>query len=182
MGLRVAEIGQWEGRPAPGAADVSEIASVGELRGGFIQKYGNLEAVPDFGTDRLGKPGAFDESDAAERDERDHVGGTDAGMGADVGRQIYTSDRLADCADRRFADGFRGADKSDDAAMVVGVGGLVEDGYALYGGDRVGYRIDGREVSTFRKVSDAFDERGGGRLRQRATLARFPGGRSRPAG
>src|SRR2546427_13279044 len=96
--------------------------------------------------------------DAADRDERDHVGRADAGMLASVGGKVDSVEGLFSRPKCGFADGFGRSDEGQDAAVVIGVALAVQHDDAGDSLNGVDQRVNGLGLPAFAEVGDALDK------------------------
>ena len=85
-------------------ADVFELDTVGTGGGGSVEVDGYAVAAPDEEAGLAGEHGALGEGGAADGDEGDDVGGSDAGMDAVLPGEVDELGGLACGADRGLDD------------------------------------------------------------------------------
>ena len=139
-------------------ADVFEIGAFGTSCRRFIQIDGDAEFVPDALTQPFGQCDAIVHAGATERDERDHVRRADARMRARVAVQVDQFGGGLDGAEGGVLHRERRTCQRQHRAVVVEVGGTVEqsdlaDGFN--GGDDL---VDHFGSPRFGKIGNTFDE------------------------
>jgi hypothetical protein len=101
---------------------------------------------------------AFVHRHARERDERDDVDGAEPGMLSPVRAHVDLAVRDVDESVRRGEDGIRLARVREDGAVVIYVGGLIQEAHALDRADRVRESVDDVAATALAHVGDALDE------------------------
>src|SRR5437867_12166183 len=96
--------------------------------------------------------------DAADRDERDHVGGADAGMLATMGGEVDPAESLYGGTKRGLGDGLGWPDERQDRAIVVSVALAVQHDDAGDGLNGVDQRVNSLGLPAFADVGDTLDK------------------------
>ena len=144
------------------ATNVFKIYAIGAGGRGFVEKYRDAVAFPDFVADSPGERDAIVERHSFDGNEGHHVGGSHARVSALMRSEIDERGSFGDTAQRRFGNGIGIAGEGHDAAVVVAVHFAVEDihaGHAAHGGDD---GVHFRGIAAFGKIGNALDQSGHG--------------------
>ena len=138
-------------------ADIFELDAIGTGGCCSVEVDGNAVAAPDEKASLTGEDGALGERGAADGNEGDDIGGTDARVNTVLLGEVDEFGCFAGSADGSFDYTCRRAGDGDDGAVVSLVERPVEQTNALnvHGGDDLG---DLGSVGSFREVGDAFDD------------------------
>ncbi len=106
-------------------------------------------------TEALGQFDALFEGDAFNGDERDHVGGSDARMGALVGGEVDERDGLFHAPESGIGNSGGRAGEGEHAAIVIRIGFAIEQHDFGDGEDGLHDGVDAGGVAPFGEIRDA---------------------------
>src|SRR5579864_6065511 len=141
------------------AANIFQALAFGNSGGGLVEINGDAESLPDLLSHVARHGHAVFNGDAVDRDERDYVGSAHARMRASMDIEVDKFSGPAHAANRGFLNGFALAGEGDNGPVVVGIHLAIQqiDAGHLHGvDDGVNFGF----VAAFRKIGNAFDERG----------------------
>ena len=105
-----------------------------------------------------GQCGTLLQGDAADGNQRQHIGSADTGMGAMMAAHVYQLARRLHGTESGLADSLRLADKGDDGAVGGLAGVYVEQQHALDTFHSTGYLFDDFWIAPFAEIRYAFNK------------------------
>jgi hypothetical protein len=138
--------------------EIAVVDPVGPAGRAFVQVHGHAQIVPDFGRHALRQADALFQRDAFDGDERDHVGGADARVGALVPGEIDQLDGFRHAA--QGGVGHRGgwAYEGEDRAIVIGIRLAVQQDHLGDGEDRLNDGIHLGGIASFGKIGNTLHQ------------------------
>ena len=140
------------------AADVFEIGAFGLGRGGFVKIDGDIEFVSHALAESFGDGDAIIHRRALKRNEGNHIRRADAGMFAGMRVEVNQFGSGLDGEEGGFFHARRRPGEGQHGAVVVEVGGAVEEFYVTDRLDGDGDSVYHFGSARFGKVGDTFDE------------------------